>query len=113
MREIAEFRLRRKKTLAAAASQRGTLEQMMENIKAGAAKELAVLIKGDVHGSIEAIKSALVKLTDENTEVKVRVLDAAVGPITESDVTLAKASVSNRNRPGSLLLSACKATMPA
>ena len=91
-REIAEFRLRRKKTLAAAINQRGTLEQMLENIKAGAAKELAVLVKGDVHGSIEAIKSALVKLTDENTEVKVRVLDAAVGAITESDVTLAKAS---------------------
>jgi translation initiation factor IF-2 len=91
-REIAEFRLRRKKTLAAAASQRGTLEQMLENIKAGAAKEFAVLVKGDVHGSIEAIKTALIKLTDENAEVKVRVLDAAVGAITESDVTLAKAS---------------------
>lgn len=91
-REIAEFRLRRKRTLAAAASQRGTLEQMMENIKAGSIKELAVLIKGDVHGSVEAIKNALIKLTDENTEVRVRVLDAAVGAITESDITLAKAS---------------------
>ncbi|MDP9126985.1 MAG: translation initiation factor IF-2 [Pseudomonadota bacterium] len=91
-REIAEFRARRKRTLAAAAGQRGTLEQMLENIKTGAAKELAVLIKGDVHGSVEAIKTALIKLTDENTEVRVRVLDAAVGAITESDVTLAKAS---------------------
>jgi translation initiation factor IF-2 len=91
-REIAEFRMRRKRTLAAAASQRGSLEQMLENITAGTAKELAVLIKGDVHGSVEAIKNALVKITGENTEVKVRVLDAAVGPITESDITLAKAS---------------------
>jgi len=91
-REIAEFRARRKRTLAAAASQRGTLEQMMENIKAGSIKELAVLIKGDVHGSVEAIKSALIKLTVENTEVCVRVLEAAVGAITESDITLAKAS---------------------
>jgi translation initiation factor IF-2 len=92
-REIAEFRLRRKKAIAAAASTpRGNFEQMMQNIKTGQAKELAVLIKGDVHGSVEAIKNALVKLTDENTEVKVRVLDAAVGSITESDVTLAKAS---------------------
>jgi translation initiation factor IF-2 len=91
-REIAEFRMRRRRTLAAAASQRGTLEQMLDNIKAGAAKEMPVLIKGDVHGSIEAIKTALVKLTDENTEVKVRVLDSAVGAITESDITLAKAS---------------------
>ena len=91
-REIAEFRLRRKRTLASASSQRGTLEQMMESIKAGSIKELAVLIKGDVHGSVEAIKNALIKLTDENTEVRVRVLDAAVGAITESDITLAKAS---------------------
>ncbi|MDE2029713.1 MAG: translation initiation factor IF-2, partial [Alphaproteobacteria bacterium] len=92
-REIADFRARRKRAIAAAASTpRGNFEQMMQNIKEGAAKELAVLIKGDVHGSVEAIKSALVKLTDENTEVKVRVLDAAVGAITESDVTLAKAS---------------------
>ena len=92
-REIAEFRERRRRTLAAAASTpRGTFEQMMQNIKAGAVKELAVLIKGDVHGSVEAIKGALIKLTDDNTEVKVRVLDAAVGAITESDITLAKAS---------------------
>ena len=92
-REIAEFRARRKRAIAAAASTpRGNFEQMMQNIKVGTAKEFAVLIKGDVHGSVEAIKSALIKLTDENTEVKVRVLDAAVGPITESDVTLAKAS---------------------
>jgi translation initiation factor IF-2 len=92
-REIAEFRERRKRAIAAAANTpRGNFEQMMQNIKTGTAKELAVLIKGDVHGSVEAIKTALIKLTDENTEVKVRVLDSAVGPITESDVTLAKAS---------------------
>jgi translation initiation factor IF-2 len=92
-REIAEFRERRKRSIAAAANTpRGNFEQMMQNIKTGTAKELAVLIKGDVHGSVEAIKGALTKLTDDNTEVKVRVLDAAVGPITESDVTLAKAS---------------------
>ena len=91
-REIAEFRARRKRSLAAAASARGSLEQQLENIKAGSAKEFAVLIKGDVHGSVEAIKNALVKLTGENTEVRVRVLDAAVGAVTESDITLAKAS---------------------
>jgi translation initiation factor IF-2 len=92
-REIAEFRMRRKRSLAAAANTpRGNFETMMNNIKTGVAKELAVLIKGDVHGSVEAIKSSLTKLTDENTEVKVRVLDAAVGAITESDITLAKAS---------------------
>lgn len=91
-REISEFRIRRRRALASATSQRSTLEQMMENIKAGSAKEFAILIKADVHGSVEALKTALVKLSEENTEVKVRVLDAAVGPVTESDVTLANAS---------------------
>ncbi len=91
-REISEFRMRRRRALASATTQRGTLEQLMENIKAGSAKEFAILIKADVHGSVEALKTALVKLSEDNTEVKVRVLDAAVGPVTESDVTLANAS---------------------
>jgi len=91
-REISEFRQRRRRALHATANQRGSLEQMLENIKAGTAKEFTVLIKGDVHGSVEALKTALVKLSADSTEVKVRVLDAAVGPITESDVTLANAS---------------------
>jgi len=91
-REISEYRKRRRRSLAAAASKRSTLEQMMENIKSGDVKELAVLIKGDVHGSVEAIKNSLVKLSAESGEVRARVLDAAVGAITESDVTLAKAS---------------------
>lgn len=91
-REVSEFRQRRRRELAAAASQRGTLEQMMQNIKAGSAREFAVLIKGDVHGSVEALKNSLEKLSADNVEVKVRVLDASVGAITESDVTLANAS---------------------
>ncbi len=91
-REIAEFRQRRRRSVNAAANQRSSLTQMLDNIKAGAVKELAVLIKGDVHGSVEALKNSLIKLSADNTEVKVRALDAAVGAITESDVTLARAS---------------------
>ncbi|MDD5585684.1 MAG: translation initiation factor IF-2, partial [Alphaproteobacteria bacterium] len=91
-REISEYRRRRRRALAATANQRSTLEQMMQDIQAGSVKELAVLIKGDAHGSVEALKTALVKLSADNEEVKVRVLDAAVGAITESDVTLANAS---------------------
>ncbi|MDX9689581.1 MAG: translation initiation factor IF-2 [Proteobacteria bacterium] len=91
-REISEFRIRRRREFASAATQRSTLEQMMENIKAGEAKEFSILIKADVHGSVEALRTSLEKLSEENTEVKVRVLDAAVGAITESDVTLANAS---------------------
>ncbi len=91
-REITEFRSRRRRELQAATSKRSTLEQMMQSIKEGEAKEFPILIKGDVHGSVEALKTALLKLSEDNAEVKVRVLDAAVGAITESDITLANAS---------------------
>ncbi|WP_188259759.1 translation initiation factor IF-2 [Azospirillum tabaci] len=91
-REIAEFRQRKKREAANAASARGSLQDMFSRIQAGEAKELPVVIKGDVQGSIEAISNALEKLTAENTEVKVRVLHASVGAINESDITLANAS---------------------
>jgi translation initiation factor IF-2 len=89
-REIAEFRLHRQRQHALAAAKRGTLEQMFTRIQAGEAKELAVVIKGDVQGSVEAITASLNQLSTD--EVKVRVLHAAVGGINESDVTLARAS---------------------
>jgi translation initiation factor IF-2 len=63
---------------------------MFSKIAAGEAKELPVVIKGDVQGSVEAIVATLEKMGNE--EVKVRVLHAAVGGISESDITLAKAS---------------------
>lgn len=91
-REVAEFRQRRLREKAAASSGagRGTLEQMLARISAGEQKEVAVVIKADVQGSSEAIQSSVLKLG--NDEVKVRVLHAAVGQITESDIVLAKAS---------------------
>jgi translation initiation factor IF-2 len=91
-REITEFRARRAREKAAAASggARGTLDQMLARIQAGEQKEVAVLIKADVQGSAEAIQATVLKLAHE--EVKVRVLHAAVGQITESDIQLAKAS---------------------
>ncbi len=91
-REVAEYRARKRRELASAAAARGSLDQMFAQIKAGEVKELPIVIKGDVHGSIEAIAGALAKLTSEGSEVKARVLHAGVGPITESDVTLAGAS---------------------
>ncbi len=91
-REIAEFRQRKKREAANAATARGSLQDMFSRIQAGEAKELPVVIKGDVQGSIEAIASSLEKLTAENTEVKVRVLHNSVGAINESDITLANAS---------------------
>jgi translation initiation factor IF-2 len=91
-REITEFRTRRARDKAAAASggARGTLDQMLARIQAGEQKEVAVLIKSDVQGSAEAIQATVMKLAHE--EVEVRVLHAAVGQITESDIQLAKAS---------------------
>ena len=89
-REVSEYRSRRHQRSAFAAESRGTLEQMFDQIKAGEASELAVVIKGDVQGSVEAIIGSLQKL--ETDEAKFRILHSAVGGITESDVVLAKAS---------------------
>ncbi|MFV3075110.1 translation initiation factor IF-2 [Niveispirillum fermenti] len=91
-REITEYRARKKREAESAKSGRGSLEQMFKQIQAGEAKELPIVIKGDVQGSVEAISGALEKLTAEHTEVKVRVLTSGVGAITESDITLANAS---------------------
>ena len=77
-------------TRAAASGARGTLEQMFSQIAAGVAKELPVVVKSDVQGSLEAIVGSLEKLS--TSEVSVRVLHSAVGGINESDVILAKAS---------------------
>ena len=89
-REISGYRQRVEREARAKAGARGTLEQMFSAIKAGEAKELPVVIKGDVQGSVEAIIGALEKIG--NDSVKVRVLHAAVGALNESDITLAKAS---------------------
>jgi translation initiation factor IF-2 len=91
-REITEFRQRKKREAQVTATARGTLEQMFNRIQVGEAKELAIVIKGDVQGSIEAIGGALEKLAADSTEVKVRLLFTGVGAINESDVTLANAS---------------------
>jgi translation initiation factor IF-2 len=89
-REVTEFRQRRDRETRAAARTRGTMEEMFALIQEGEAQELPVVIKGDVHGSVEAIVAALDNLSTD--EVKVDVLHAGVGGINESDVTLARAS---------------------
>ncbi|HLH11985.1 MAG TPA: EF-Tu/IF-2/RF-3 family GTPase, partial [Methylovirgula sp.] len=69
---------------------RGSLADMMSQLKAAGRKEFPLVIKGDVQGSVEAIIATLEKLNTE--EVAARVIHAGVGGITESDVTLAEAS---------------------
>src|SRR5580693_8938849 len=91
-REITEYRERQKRDKLAARGPavRTSLSDMMSNLKAAGHKEMPIVLKGDVQGSVEAITSALEKLG--NDEVMARVIHGGVGGITESDVTLASAS---------------------
>jgi translation initiation factor IF-2 len=88
-REITEYRQRsiREKTAGGGAT---SLEQMMNQLKASGIAKFPLLIKGDVQGSVEAIVTALNKLSTD--EVSAQILYSGVGGITESDVTLATAS---------------------
>jgi translation initiation factor IF-2 len=79
---------RRKKELAGTG--RVTLENILDKIKSGEVKEVKVILKADVQGSVEAVANALTKLSTES--VGVNVISTGVGGITESDVSLAKAS---------------------
>ena len=89
-REITDYRQRQERGEKFVAAGRASMEQLFANIAAGEATELPVVVKADVQGSAEAIAQALDGT--ENEGVKPRVLHAAVGAITESDITLAKAS---------------------
>jgi translation initiation factor IF-2 len=89
-REITDYRLRERRKRQAVAGQRGSLEQMMTQLKAAGTKEFTLLVKGDVQGSVEAIVAALDKLGTD--EVRARIIHAGVGGITESDVGLASTS---------------------
>jgi translation initiation factor IF-2 len=91
-REITEYRERQKRDKIAArgGSARGSLTDMMSQLKAAGRKEFPLVIKGDVQGSVEAIVAALEKLGTD--EVGARVVHCGVGGISESDVSLAEAS---------------------
>ncbi|NQV56642.1 MAG: translation initiation factor IF-2, partial [Rhodospirillales bacterium] len=89
-REISEFRSDQNRDKRTSIAPRGTLEEMFSAIQAGEAKELPLVIKADVQGSIEAISGMLDKLPQD--EVKVNVIHSGAGGINESDVSLAGAS---------------------
>ena len=89
-KEITSYRIRKEREAKLVKSAKSAMELMLDKIKSGEVKHLPIIIKADVQGSIEAIEGAVSKMA--NDEVSVQVLHSAVGAISESDVTLAKAS---------------------
>jgi translation initiation factor IF-2 len=89
-RQIVLHRQAKAREAALAKSARLTLEQLHEQLAAGEVKELPLIIKADVQGSVEVLSDTLTKLG--NDKVKIKVIHAGVGAITETDVLLASAS---------------------
>ena len=89
-RELVEQRKAEARAKAAAPVQKVSLENLFDQIQAGERKELPLIVKADVQGSVEAVKASLEKLS--NDEVNVRVIHGGVGAINESDVMLAASS---------------------
>lgn len=86
-RDIAAKRLERKRSEELLATQRVSLDDFYQLVKEGETKELGIIVKGDVQGSVEALCQSLEKLSTD--EVKVKIVHSGVGAITESDVMLA------------------------
>jgi len=89
-RRISEFRISRAKKEAPARPVPVTLEDLFKKVEKGQAKELPVIIKADVHGSVEVLKGLLPSLSTD--KVKINVLQGSTGNMTEADVLLASAS---------------------
>src|SRR5260370_5413151 len=91
-RHIVEYRQTklREATLARSTGARITLDQLHEQLKAGDVKELPIVIKADVQGSVEVLSEMLPKLSTD--QVKLKIIHASVGAVTETDVLLASAS---------------------
>jgi len=91
-RHIAEYRQNkiREASLAKSAGARITLDQLHEQLRAGDVKELPLVIKADVQGSVEVLSEMLPKLSDDR--VKLKIIHASIGAVTENDVLLASAS---------------------
>jgi translation initiation factor IF-2 len=86
-RKIVEYRELKARELSLAKNSRLSLEQFQEQLRSGVVKELPILLKGDVQGSVDVLTDTLAKLATD--KVKVRVIRAGVGAISESDVLLA------------------------
>jgi translation initiation factor IF-2 len=89
-RQVAEYRHSKQRETELVKSSKVSLEELYDQIKAGDVRELRVVLKADVQGSVEALTEALGRLSGD--EVKLRVIHGSVGGITESDILLAAAS---------------------
>ncbi|MBQ9515727.1 MAG: translation initiation factor IF-2, partial [Ruminococcus sp.] len=89
-RELVEQRRHEKKEAEFNAQTKVTLDNLFDQMKLGEVKELKIIVKADVQGSVEAVRQSLEKLS--NDEVRVNIIHGAVGAISESDVMLANAS---------------------
>lgn len=89
-RELVEQRKQKKKEEQFKSFEKVTLENLFSSLKEGELKELNIIVKADVQGSVEAVKQSLEKLS--NDEVRVKIIHGGVGAINESDVMLANAS---------------------
>lgn len=89
-RQLVEQRKAEAKEEEFKAFQKVTLDTLFDTLQDGEMKELNIIVKADVQGSVEAVKQSLLKI--ENDEVKVKIIHGAVGTVSESDVMLASAS---------------------
>ncbi len=89
-RQVAEKRIAENRNKMIVEPHTVSLEGLFSQIQEGKIKELNIIVKADVHGSVEALKQSLEKMSNE--DVKVRVIHGGVGAITETDVSLASAS---------------------
>ena len=89
-REVVDERIAKQKEEALQATQKASLENLFSQIEQGKMKELNIIIKADVQGSVEAVKQSLEKLS--NDEVRIRIIHGGVGGVNDSDVMLASAS---------------------
>jgi translation initiation factor IF-2 len=89
-KQVSTHRIQRQRSKDLAKTSRLSLEGLFEKMKQGEVKDLNLIIKADVDGSIEALRDSLIKLTNE--EVRINVIHSATGTITESDISLAAVS---------------------
>ena len=89
-KQVASFREQKMREAALAASARMTLDHLHEQLEAGTVKELPLILKADVHGSVEALCEQLERLSSE--QVRIKIVHSGVGGISETDVLLASAS---------------------